>query len=64
MTRSRWLIGSISTKIGLAPAFMIEDTDAMKVRDVTITSSPVCNFNAPKAKSSATVPLATAIAYL
>ena len=53
---------STSAKIGLAPAVTIELADAKKVREVTITSSPAPIPKALRAKSSATVPLATATA--
>ena len=54
---------STSAKTGLAPAVTIELADARNVREVTITSSPVPMPRAFKAKSSATVPFATATAY-
>ena len=51
-----------SAKTGLAPALTIEDTEAKKVRDVTITSSPSPILSALKARSKAVVPFETAIA--
>ena len=58
-----WVSGDISTKTGIAPQFTILDTEAKKVRDVTMTSSPVFNSKATNAKSKAKVPLLTATAY-
>ena len=55
---------STSAKIGLAPAVTIELADAKNVREVTTTSSPAPIPKALRAKSSATVPLATATACL
>ena len=34
-----WLSSSTSAKIGVAPANTMQETDAIKVREVTITSS-------------------------
>ena len=59
-----WLFKSISAKTGLAPAVMIQDTEARKVREVTITSSSVEMFNAFRATSKAKVPLLNATACL
>ena len=52
-----------SAKIGFAPALTIEETEAIKVLGVTITSSPVDMFSALNALSKARVPLAKATAY-
>ena len=54
----------MSANIGLAPELTIEDTEAMNVLEVTITSSPLPIFKALKARSIATVPFGTAIACL
>src|SRR3546814_20739518 len=64
------LARSTSAKTGLAPALATQEIDAMKVRGVTITSSsalPPLALPTPSpcnARSSATVPLATAMAWL
>ena len=47
----------------MAP-FIIHETDAIKVRGVTITSSPSFKSNAKSARSKATVPFETATAWV
>ena len=54
--------GSTSTKTGIAPAASIAATVATAVWETVITSSPGPIFNARKANSIASVPLATPIA--
>ena len=53
---------STSAKTGVAPALITQDTDAIKVRGVTTTSSPGSTPRPCKARSSAKVPLDKAIA--
>ena len=55
---------STSAKIGFAPAVTIELAEAKKVREVTMTSSPIPISKAFQATSNATVPFISAIAYL
>ena len=57
-----WLSGSTSAKTGTPPAIGTQDAEATKLRGVTTTSSPGCRPMACRATSSATVPLASAIA--
>ena len=58
-----WLSGLISANTGVKPAVTIELAEAIKVREVTITSPPLGKSKLAKAKSNANVPLATATAY-
>src|SRR5690554_749422 len=58
-----WDSGQTSANTGTAPAVTILEADARKVRGVTTTSSPAPIPSAFNAKSSATVPLARAVAY-
>ena len=55
--------GSTSAKTGRAPRMATQLADAMKLRGVTTTSSPVPMPSACSAASSATVPFAIATAY-
>ena len=55
---------STSAKTGFAPQFTTEVAEATKDRGVTITSSPFFKSRLFKAKSKATDPFETAIAYL
>ena len=55
---------STSAKTGVAPEFTTEETEAMKLRGVTIISSPGPMPIPCKARSSASVPLDSAIAWL
>ena len=55
---------STSAKTGFAPAFTTQEAEAIKLLGVTITSSPSFTSRACKARSSASVPFASAIAYL
>ena len=55
---------STSAKTGVAPALTTDEILAIKVRGVTITSSPAPISNACKATSNANVPLPIAMAYL
>ena len=57
-----WLTGSTSAMTGVAPRMTTQLAEAMKVRLVVMTSSPVPIPKAYSASSSATVPLARAIA--
>jgi hypothetical protein len=56
------LSGSTSAKTGVAPALTTQDTLAMNVRGVTMTSSPGPIPMALSTTSSASVPLASATA--
>ena len=55
---------STSAKTGVAPTLITDETEAIKDLGVTITSSPSEIPRPLKARSRATVPLATAIEYL
>ena len=59
-----WLSGSTSANTGTAPAVTIEDAEARKVRGVVMTSSPGPMPSAFSATSRATVPLASATAWV
>ncbi|MNY51967.1 hypothetical protein D3C86_1876040 [compost metagenome] len=54
---------STSANTGTAPTLTMLETEARKVRGVTTTSSPAPMPSACRATSSATVPLARAMAY-
>ena len=56
-------LGSISAKTGIALELTIDETEAIKLREVTTTSSPSQISNEFNAASSANVPLATATEY-
>ena len=57
-----WLSRSTSANTGRAPTLTIAEAEARKVREVTTTSSPAPIPKARNARSSATVPFATATA--
>ena len=57
-----WLCRSTSAKTDTAPRIAQQLAEAMKLRQVTITSSPGPIPNATSANSRASVPLATATA--
>lgn len=57
-----WLSRSTSAKMATPPAIGTVEAEAMKLRGVTMTSSPGSNPSAKSARSSATVPLARATA--
>jgi len=59
-----WLTGSTSAMTGVAPRMTMQEAEAMKVRLVVMTSSPGPIPRAYRASSSATVPLARAMACL
>src|SRR3546814_19269563 len=54
---------SMSANTGVAPARTMHDTEARKVREVTMTSSPGPMSSAIRAASSAWVPLPSATAW-
>ena len=58
-----WLSASTSAKTGRAPQVTTAPADAKKLRGVTMTSSPGPMPRARKASSSASVPLASAMAW-
>ena len=58
-----WLFKSTSANTGFAPAVTMQDAEAKKVREVTITSSPWPMPIALRATSKANVPLERATAY-
>ena len=58
-----YVSGSMSTNTGVAPAYRIDDTVALKVWPTVMTSSPGSRSIPAKMHISATVPLLTAIAW-
>ena len=58
-----WLLRSTSANTGVAPAVTMVEADARNVRGVVTTSSPGPMPSAFSARSSATVPFISAIAW-
>ena len=58
-----WLFKSTSANTGFAPAVTMQEAEARKVREATMTSSPAPMPMAFSATSSASVPLERATAY-